>query len=231
MLNHSTFIPSLLNIAKNEEGVKREKALSILRNVANHDNTKTPMFEFPGMMDSLISVIKKPLTKESKLARETALSVCQNIANNTINPTKMLAHPNFMMTLHGVFGEEPTEMNEIARKNSLLICQNLSFPAATRAILFQFDDGKVFDTMFKVMCDTKSRYNNICSEKALATIANMSNKKENNLPMAQNTKFISKLIEYCKVRVYRRGFPRVMLVLTKSRGRVAVGRRAQEARY
>ena len=112
--------------------------------------------------------------------------------------------------------------------------------SVTRAILFQFDDGKVFDTMFKVMCDTKSQYNKICSEKALATIANMSNKKENNLPMAQNTKFISKLIEYCKVKCYRRGFPRAMLRsnsvssprrswTASSRGTVSTSRRRKKS--
>ena len=103
-----------------------------------------------------------------------------------------------MDTLHKVFAEEATEQNKVARQNALLICQNLSFPAATRATLFQFGDGKLFETMFKVMCNTKNEHNKTASEKALATIANMSNKKENNLPMAQNTKFIAKLIEYCK---------------------------------
>ena len=35
------------------------------------------MFKFRGLLDTLIGVINKPLTAESKLARETALSVCQ----------------------------------------------------------------------------------------------------------------------------------------------------------
>ncbi|GMH64615.1 hypothetical protein TrST_g10092 [Triparma strigata] len=199
MFDHSTFIPSLMTIAKNEDGLVREKALSIMRNVANHEDTKTPMFDFPGLIGSLMFVIKKPLTAESKLARETALAVCQNIANNNINPIKLLNHPGFMMTLYDVFREEATEMNQIARQNALLICQNLSFPNTTRHLLFAFADGKVFDAMLNVMSNVKNALNATAAEKALATIANMSNKKENNLPMAQNTKFLSKLIEYCKL--------------------------------
>ena len=79
-----------------------------------------------------------------------------------------------------------TAKNKIARENSLLVCQNLSFPNTTRAPLFQFDGGRFFSAILDVMCDEGNEHNKIASEKALATIANMSNKKENNLPMVRN---------------------------------------------
>ena len=79
----------------------------------------------------------------------------------------------------------------------MLVCQNLSFPNTTRAPLFQFDGGRFFDAILDVMYDETNDFNRIAKEKALATIANMSNKKENNLPMVQKSRFINKLIELC----------------------------------
>ena len=107
----------------------------------------------------------------------------------------MISHPDLMDTLHGVFGMDPTEMNETARKNSLLVCQNLSFPASARAPLLQYGGGSFFSTLVKVMCNAEKKHNKVCAEKALATIANMANKTENYVPMAQSTTLISNLLK------------------------------------
>ena len=75
MFNHNTFIPSLMNISKNEADVVKQKALSVLRNFANHEDTKTLMLDFPGIIDTLTSVVKFPLNTDTdtKLAREVRL--------------------------------------------------------------------------------------------------------------------------------------------------------------
>ena len=124
---------------------------------------------------------------------QTALAICQNIANNNISPMKYLKHPGYMDTLQEVVSQEVTEMNQVARQKALHICQKLSLPNTTR------QHGKLFDAMLNVMSNMKNFFNATASEKALATITSMSNKKENTNPMAQNAKFISKLIEYCKL--------------------------------
>ena len=103
MFDHATFIPSLMTLSRSGSGVVREKALSVLRNVANHESTKAPMFAFPGMMDTLMHVINLDLTDETKLARETALAVIQNISNNDINPGRLISKPGLMKMLYDVF--------------------------------------------------------------------------------------------------------------------------------
>mmetsp|Transcript_1149 Transcript_1149/g.2561 ORF Transcript_1149/g.2561 Transcript_1149/m.2561 type:complete len:1361 (+) Transcript_1149:214-4296(+) len=197
MFDDSAFIPSLMVLARDEVGIVREKALSVLRNVANHESTKTPMFDYPMMIETLMSVVNLELADDTKLARETALAVIQNISNNDVNPSRLIAKEGLMKTLFNVFSKTATAQNKIARENSLLVCQNLSFPNTTRAPLFQFDSGRFFDAILDVMCDETNNHNKVASEKALATIANMSNKKENNLPMVKNERFVNKLVQLC----------------------------------
>ena len=112
---------------------------------------------------------------------------------------KYLKHPGFKDTLQEVVSQEATEMNQVACQKILLICQKLSFPNTSRHLLFLFNNGKIFDAMLNFISNMTNSFNATASEKALATITNMSNKKENTDSMAQNAKFISKLIEYCKL--------------------------------
>ena len=99
----------------------------MLKNMANHADTKAPMFDFPGLLSSLMSVVSQTLSA-SKTHKEIALQILQNIVNHASTPMKLLdEHSDLMGTIISIVAARATSNNETARTNACLVLQNISF--------------------------------------------------------------------------------------------------------
>ena len=124
--------------------------------------------------------------------------MCQNIANNKDNPKDMIDNHEFIKLLFITISEDVTEMNQTARQN--VLCAKSQLSSDTRAK----PPGRGSSRAYFTADNLANSLNATAAEKAMAVIANMANKKENNLL-------------WCKLRVPLHGHP-IRQVARRRRG-------------
>ena len=116
--------------------VAREKALTLCKNLANHPETKLPMYNFPRLIPALLKVINQESPK-SKTHKEVALQVFQNLANNDKTPLMLLGYDGVFKAIVKVVSSDASDDTLTARTNAWLILQNISFITECREPLFR----------------------------------------------------------------------------------------------
>ncbi|GMI07805.1 hypothetical protein TrVE_jg6401 [Triparma verrucosa] len=180
----------VINIGDKESNnvLAREKALTLCKNIANHQRTKQPMFEFPGMVTALTNVLTQALSN-SKSHKEIALQVFQNIANNDATPDKMLNTSGLVSSIVAVIAAKANDSNETARTNACLVLQNISFIEPCREKLYNYPG------FFEALVSVLSNEEDTVKKNALPVLLNTSMATTVRVSMFKHRAFIPSLVK------------------------------------
>ena len=180
--------------------------LRILANLANANENKVAISEYPGLLDSILHIAHLDICQEAK---EFAAAALMDLSNSPINQLNMAKNDKMIavVTKLSLFDDEKDETREFA----ITALQNLAFAKENRMILISFGNGMVLEAL-KENLMSNPRYKG--RRRAAGTITNLVTSETaealgNHQGLLETLAIVSKKDENAEVR------ERAMLTLTK----------------